>query len=124
MEKKMFDFINYGEIVLTFVVFLIAMYLNKGSGKKIDLLSIATGLIFLYTLVGMPIVQKNKADQNIVLYEKGGSFSCMSGFLIFSSTFSVKENEWDLKGNYFVNKQTKENIRVDKCESILLEEKR
>ena len=120
----MFDFINYGEIVLTFVVFLIAMYLNKGSGKKIDFLSIATGILFLYTLVGMPIVQKNKAEQNIVLYEKGESFSCMSGFLIFSSTFSVKENEWDLEGNYFVNKQTKENIRVDKCESILLEEKR
>jgi len=120
----MFDFINYGESVLTFVVFLITMYLNKGSGKKIDFLGIVTGLIFLYTLFGMPIVQKNKADKNIVSYEKGESLSCFSGFLFFSSTFSVKKNEWDLEGTYFINKQTKENIRVDKCESILLQQKR
>jgi ABC-type uncharacterized transport system permease subunit len=124
MEKKMFDFINYGESILTFVIFLIAMYLNKGSEKKVDFLSIVTGLMFLYTLFGMPMVQKSKSDQNMVSYEKGESLSCISGFLFFSSTFSVKKKDWDLEENYFVNKQTKENIRVDKCESILLQQKR
>jgi len=114
----MFDFINYGEIILIFVVFLITLYLKKGSEKKIDFLSIVTGLMLLYTIFGMPIVQKNKAEKNIVSYKKGESFSCVSGFLFFSSTFSVKGNEWDLEENYFVNKQTKEKIRIDKCESI------
>ncbi len=117
----MFDFINYGESILTFVVFLIALYVNKGSKKKIDFLSIITGLMFLYTLFGMPITQKSKADQNIVSYKNGSSLSCISGFLLFSSTFTVKEDKWDLEGNYFIDKQTKESIRVDKCESILLQ---
>ena len=120
----MFDFINYGETILIFVVFLITLYLNKGSTKKIDFLSIVTGLMFLYTLFGMPIIQKSKADQNIVSYEKGDSFLCVSGFVFFSSTFPVRVNEWDLEGNYFVNKQTKENIRIDNCERIHLQKTR
>ena len=114
----MFDFINYGESALTFAFFLIALYVNKGSKNKIDFLSIITGLMFLYTLIGMPIIQKSKADENIASYKNGSTLSCVSGFLVFSSTFTVKENKWDLEENYFINKQTKESIRVDKCESI------
>ena len=117
----MFDFINYGESALTFVFFLIALYVNKGSKNKIDFLSIITGLMFVYTLIGMPIVQKSKADENIASYKNGSSLSCTSGFLVFSSTFAVQENEWNLEGNYFVNKQDKYSIRVDKCESIQLQ---
>jgi len=117
----MFNFIHYGESILTFAVFLIALYLNKGSGKKIDFLSIVTGLIFLYTLFGLPFVQKNKAEQNIAFYEKGESLACISGFLVFSTTFSVNANEWDLEESYFVNKKTNKRIRVDKCESTLLQ---
>jgi len=116
----MFDFINYGEIIFTLVIFLIALYLNKGSEKKIDFLSIVTGLMFVYTLIGMPIVQQGKADQNIASYKNGSSFYCTSGFLVFSFSFTVEENKWDLEENYFVNKQSKESIRVDKCESIVL----
>ena len=116
----MFDFINYGESVLTFAVFLIALYVNKGSGKKIDFLSIITGLMFLYTLFGMPITQKSKADENITSYKNGSSLSCMSGFLVFGSTFTVNKTSWDLDEVYFVNKQNKERIRVDKCNTILL----
>lgn len=111
----MFDFINYGESILTFIVFLVALYLNKGSKKKIDLLSIITALIFLYTLFGLPITQKSKAEQNISAYKNGSSLSCMSGFLVFSKDYTVNEKEWDLDGNYFVNKQTKESLRADKC---------
>ena len=117
----MFDFINYGESILTFVFFLIALYANTGSKKKIDFLSIVTGLMFIYTLFGMPITQKSKADENIASYKNGSSLSCTSGFLVYSVTFTVNKNEWDLEKNYFINKQTKENIRVDKCESILLQ---
>jgi hypothetical protein len=114
----MFDFINYGESALTLVFFLIALYVNKGSKNKFDFLSIITGLMFVYTLIGMPIVQKSKADENIASYKNGSSLSCTFGFLAFSSTFTLKENEWDLEENYFINKQTKESIRVDKCVSI------
>lgn len=117
----MFDFINYGESILTFVFFLIALYANSGSKKKIDLLSIITGLMFLYTLFGMPITQQSKADASITSYKNGSSLSCVSGFLVYSSTFTIKANKWDLEGNYFINKETKEKIRVDKCESILLQ---
>ena len=117
----MFDFINYGESILTLVVFLLALYLNKGSKNKMDFLSIITGIIFLYTLIGLPIVQKGKAEESISSYKKGSSLSCMSGFLVFSSTFLVEEKQWDLNGNYFINKQTKDNIRVDKCKSIFIE---
>jgi len=117
----MLDFINYGEIILTFVIFLIALYVNKGSKKKIDFLIIVTALMFLYTLIGMPIVQKSKADQNIASYKNGSSFYCTSGFLMFSSSFIVKENKWDLEGNYFIYKQNKTKIRIDKCESIQLQ---
>jgi len=116
----MFDFINYGESALTFVFFLIALYVNKGSNKKVDFLSIVTGLMFVYTLIGMPILQQSKAEQNIASYKNGSTLSCISGFLVFSFSFTVEENNWDLEENYFVNKQNKESIRVDKCESIVL----
>lgn len=114
----MFNFINFEESILTFVFFLIALYVNKGS-NKIDFLSIITGLMFLYTLIGMPIIQKSKAEQNLASYKNGSSLSCTSGYSLFSFTFTVEENKWDLEENYFVNKQTKESIRVDKCESII-----
>jgi hypothetical protein len=117
MEKTMFDFISYGESIITFAFFLIALYANKGSNKKIDFLSIITGLMFLYTVFGMPIIQKGKADENIVSYKNGSSLSCTTGFLVYSATFIVKENEWTLEKNYFINKETKESIRVDKCKS-------
>lgn len=120
----MLDFINYGESVLTFVVFLVALYLNKGSKNKSYFLVIITASIFLYTLFGMPITQKSKADENIASYQNGSSLSCISGFLFFSYTFTVNENKWNLEGNHFVNKQTKENIRVDKCDTIVLKQKR
>jgi len=112
----MFEFINYGEILLTLAVFLIAVYLEKGSKKKSYFFIIITGLIFLYTLVGMPIIQKNKADENIASYKNSASLSCVSGFLMFGSTFTVSDKRWDLEGSYFINKQTKESIRTDKCE--------
>jgi len=114
----MFEFINYVEILLTLAVFLIAVYLEKGSRKKSYLIIIITGLMFLYTLFGMPITQKNKADENIASYKNGTSLSCTSGFLVFSSTFTIDEKQWDLEGNYFINKQTKESIRIDKCGNI------
>ena len=65
----------------------------------------------------MPIIQKSKADENIVSYKNGSSLSCTTGFLVYSSTFTIQVNNWDLVENYFVNKETKENIRVDKCKS-------
>jgi len=112
----MFEFINYGEILLTLAVFLIAVYLEKGSKKKSYFFIIITGLIFLYTLVGMPIIEKNKSIGNISSYKNGSSLSCTSGFLVFSSTFTINDKQWDLEGNYFINKKTKESIRTDKCE--------
>jgi hypothetical protein len=112
----MFEFINYGESILTFAVFIVAVYLNKGSKNKSYLLIIITGLMFLYTLFGMPIIQKNKAVESIASYKNGASLSCTSGFLAFSSTFTVNEKSWDLEGNYFIDKRTKESIRTDKCE--------
>jgi len=111
----MLEFMNYGESILTLVVFIVAVYLDKGNKKKSYLLSIITGLIFLYTLFGMPFVQKNKADENKALYKNGSTLSCTSGFLVFSSTFAVNEKTWDLEGNYFIDKQTKVSIRTDKC---------
>ena len=116
----MFEFINYGELLLTFTFFIIAIYLNKGSKQKSYLLIIVTGLIFLYTLFGMPIIQKNKAIENIALYKNSASLSCVSGFLIFGSTFTVNKDRWDLEGDYFIHKQTKESIRTDKCANINL----
>ena len=114
----MFDFINYGGSILTLIVFLIAIYLERGSKKKSYFFIIITGLMFLYTLFGMPITQKNKADENIASYKNGSLLSCISGFLVFSSTFTIDEKQWDLEGNYFINKQTKESIRIDKCGNI------
>jgi len=111
----MLEFMNYGESILTLVVFIIALYLNKGSKKKSYVLIIITGLMFLYTLFGMPFTQKNKAAENVVLYKDGSTLSCSSGFLVFSSTLAVNEKTWDLEGNYFINKQNKETIRTDKC---------
>lgn len=111
----MFDFINYGESILTLVVFILVVYLERGSKKKSYFLIILTGLIFLYTLFGMPIMQKTKADENRSLYKKGSSLSCVSGFLVFSSNFTIHEKKWNLEGNYFINKNTKESIRIDKC---------
>jgi len=111
----MFEFINYGEILLTLVFFVIAIYLEKGSKKKSYLIIIITGLMFLYTLFGMPITQKNKSDESIALFKNGSSLSCTSGFLVFSSTFTINDKQWNLEGNYYINKQTQENIRTDKC---------
>jgi len=111
----MFEFINYDQVVLTFVFFIIALYLNKGSKKKSYFLIIITGVIFLYTLFAMPIIQKNKAIENITLYKNSSSLSCVSGFLMFGSTFSIEKENWDLEGNYFIDKQTKQSIRIDKC---------
>jgi len=116
----MFEFINYGEILLTLAVFLIAVYLERGSKKKSYLIIIITGLIFLYTLFGMPMIQKNKAIENIALFKNSSSLSCISGFLVFSSTFTINDKQWNLEGNYYINKQTQESIRADKCVNIQL----
>jgi len=114
----MFEFINYGEILLTLAFFIISLYLEKGSKKKSYFLIIITGLIFLYTLFGMPIIQKNNAKESADSYKKGSSLSCTSGFLVFSSTFAINNKQWNLEGNYFLNKKTHEKIRIDKCVSI------
>jgi len=111
----MFEFLNYGESVLTFVVFLVAVYLNKDSRKKSYFLIIVTGLMFFYTLLGMPIVQEKKASENVASFKDNASLSCTSGFLVFSALFTVHANQWDLEGNYFINKETNETIRTDKC---------
>ena len=116
----MFEFINYGEIILTLIFFIIAVYLEKSSKKKSYLLIIITGIMFLYTLFGMPITQKNKANESTASYKKGSSLSCTSGFLVFSSTFSINDKQWDLEENYFIHKKTQESIRADKCVSINL----
>ena len=114
----MFDFINYGETIVIFVVFLVALYLDRGSKKKGYFLSILTGLMFLYTLIGMPITQKTKAEESKASYEKGATLSCTSGYLIFGSTFTVDKSNWDLEGNYYMDNQSSEKIRADKCEEI------
>lgn len=111
----MFEFMNYGESALTFAFFLIALYLNKDAKKKSYFLSVITGLMFVYTLVGMPFIQKNKASEHVTAYKEGSSLTCVSGFLMFGGTFTVDQENWDLEGNYFINKQTKQDIRTDKC---------
>lgn len=112
----MFEFMNYGESILSFVFFLVALYLYRSSKDKSYFLSIITGLMFAYTLFGMPFTQKNKAEENIASYEEGISLSCASGFLVFGSTYNVDKNQWQLEGNYFINTQVNEKIRADKCE--------
>lgn len=111
----MIEFINYGSSILTFAFFLIALYLYKTSKEKSYFLSIITGLMFLYTLFVMPIIQMGKAEENVVSYKKGITLSCTSGFLMLSETFSVDKREWNLEGNYFIHKQIDQKIRVDKC---------
>ncbi len=112
----MLEFMNYIGSALTFVIFLITIYLNKTSKEKSYFLMIITGLMFLYTLVGMPITSQSKAQKNIATYEKGISLSCASGFLFIGSTFTVDKDRWELEGNYFTNKQINEKIRADKCD--------
>ena len=112
----MFEFINYGGSILTLAVFLIAVYLERGSKKKNYFLIIITGLMFLYTLFGMPLTEKNKSIENIASSKNASPLSCTSGLLVFSSTFTVNKESWDLEGNYFIHNQTKESIRTDKCE--------
>lgn len=115
----MFEFVNWGLVVLTGLLLLVGIGFLAGEKKDEKSYGFFGGTVFLFvvTLFILPYSEYQTANENINKFNQGEMLQCYtsSGTIGTSEQYMVANDQWEQQHYNFIKKDNRLVVKANHC---------